>query len=208
MGKAKPDEKRIRRERARLARERELRRQARARLVRNAAVSVAVAAAVAGLGLAVVRGGSGGVAFAGDLRPGGTLERLSLPRLEGSGAIDYEQFADRPLGINFFASWCPNCIAEMPDFERVHQELGNEVAFLGISQSDSRDASIDLARQTGIRYPTAIDAQGAFFNAVGSSGMPTTLFVRPGGEIAYVQIGALDAGTLKDFIGRYLGVSA
>ena len=80
--------------------------------------------------------------------------------------------------------------------------------FLGISQSDSKGASVALAREAGIRYLTAIDANGDFFRATASNGMPTTLFVRPGGRIAYIQVGALDAASLEQDIATYLGVTA
>jgi cytochrome c biogenesis protein CcmG, thiol:disulfide interchange protein DsbE len=148
-----------------------------------------------------------GVAFAGDLRKGGRLEELRLPQLEGDGSVEYAAYADRPLVINFFASWWPNCIAEMPEFERVHAVLGDRVSFLGISQSDARGASIALAKETGITYETAIDERGEVFNAIGGLGMPTTVFVRPGGEIAEVWVGALDAESLRALVAEHLGVA-
>ncbi len=188
------------------------RRARRARLVTRAKVAaLALVLVVAGVALAVglVRDlRPSGVAFAGDLRRGGTLEELRLPQLEGDGAIDYADYADHPLVINFFASWCPFCIAEMPDFERVHRLLGEDVAFLGVSQSDARGASIDLARETGITYDTAIDERGEFFRAVGGQGMPTTIFVRPGGEIADVWVGPLSADGLQERVADLFGIVA
>ena len=151
-------------------------------------------------------GASPEVAFAGDLGVGGTLQELRLPRLQGDGVVEYTRFADRPLVINFFASWCPNCIAEMPEFERVHQQLGSDVAFLGVSQSDPRGASIRLARETGITYETAIDERGELFRAFGAFGMPTTVFIRPGGEIADMWAGALDAQALRQLVAEHFGV--
>jgi thiol-disulfide isomerase/thioredoxin len=147
------------------------------------------------------------VSYVGDLREGGTLEQLTLPNLEGEGRVDYRELADRPLIINFFASWCPSCIAEMPGFEDVHQRLGGRVGFLGVSQSDSRSASVDLAHDTGITYPTGYDARGAFFRAIGAVGMPTTLFVLPGGRIVDVHVGAIDPATLETLIATNLGVA-
>ena len=151
------------------------------------------------------RSDSDGVAYAGDFRPGGTLESLQVPVLVGAGSVDYEDFADRPLVINFFASWCPSCISEMPAFEQVHRQLGDRVRFLGVSQSDSRDASIELARRAGITYPTGFDPVGSFFHATGVLGMPTTIFVRAGGKIADVWVGPLDAGSLKMLIEEHFG---
>jgi cytochrome c biogenesis protein CcmG, thiol:disulfide interchange protein DsbE len=168
---------------------------------------VVVVAIVVGLDLVRERQPSG-VAFAGDLRTGGTLEELRLPELEGDGVVEYTAYADRPLVINFFASWCPSCIAEMPEFERVHSLLGDRVAFLGVSQSDARGASIALARETGITYATAIDERGEFFRAIGGFGMPTTVFIRPGGEIAEVWVGALNAEALRSLVADHLGIVA
>jgi thiol-disulfide isomerase/thioredoxin len=175
------------------------------RRVRSTAIVVAAAVAAVVAVVVLTRAASGGVEFSGNLRAGGTLETLSLPRLEGDDSIDYAGLSDRPLVINFFASWCPNCIAEMPDFERVHRSLEGRVEFLGISQSDPASASIDLAHETGITYEAGIDRNGVFFNALGVTGMPTTVFVRPGGEIAEVWQGPLDESSLRQLIGQHLG---
>ena len=198
--------KRERREQARIERQRQLRRAALRKKLRGFVLAFVSVAVIGVIGFALVRSSNTGVAFAGDIRQGGRLEALHLPKLEGDGTVDYASFRNKPLVINFFASWCPNCIAEMPGFQQVHQELGDRVGFLGISQSDSKGASVDLAHQTGIEYPTGYDRNGTFYNATGSTGMPTTLFIRPGGGIAYIQVGALDPTTLRQYIAQYLGV--
>lgn len=202
------EDKRRRRQMARLARDRVRKRAIVARKAAGVGLALVVVLVIAVIGAVIVGSGEGGVRFEGDIRPGGTLQALQLPALQGGGEMDYATISDRPVVINFFASWCPNCIAEMPGFQTVHEALGDRVAFLGISQSDSRDGSIDLVRQTGITYPAGVDAQGTFFAATGSVGMPTTVFVLPGGKIAYIQIGALDEASLRDQIAKYFGVQA
>ncbi len=201
--------KRERRAAATAERERRARRVRAVGRLRVTAVVAVLAVALVALGVGLLRDlRPSRVAFAGDLRAGGTLEELRLPQLEGDGVIEYASYSNRPLVINFFASWCPNCIGEMPDFESVHRRLGDDVAFLGISQSDPRSASIELAHETGITYDTGIDEQGEFFRAVGGVGMPTTIFVRPGGEIADIWVGGLDAATLQDLVAEHFGVVA
>jgi thiol-disulfide isomerase/thioredoxin len=201
------DAKRERRAAAKAERERRSRRAKVVTSARVGALTLVLVVAGGALAFGIVRDlQPSGVAFAGDLHRGGSIEELRLPRLEGDGAVEYAAYADRPLVINFFASWCPNCIAEMPEFERVHDLLGNRVAFLGVSQSDARGASIDLARETGITYDAAIDERGEFFRAIGGQGMPTTIFVQPGGEIAEIWVGALDAGTLQQLVADNFGV--
>jgi len=201
--------KRERRPAAKGERERRARRSRTATRARVSVIALVLVAAAGALALGLVRDlQPSGVAFAGDLGSGGRLEELRLPQLEGDSVIEYTVYADRPLVINFFASWCPSCIAEMPDFEGVHRLLGDDVAFLGVSQSDARSASIDLARETGITYDTAIDERGEFFRAVGGVGMPTTIFVRPDGEIAEVWVGALNADALEELVADHFGIPA
>jgi thiol-disulfide isomerase/thioredoxin len=203
------DAKRERRAAAKADRERQARRARVVTRARVGALILVLVAAGAAVAFGIVRDlQASGVAFAGDLRKGGTIQELRLPQLEGDGAVEYTAYADRPLVINFFASWCPNCIAEMPEFERVHGLLGDRVAFLGVSQSDAREASIDLARETGITYDTAIDERGEFFRAVGGVGMPTTIFVRPGGEIAEVWVCALNADALQQLVAEHFDIVA
>ena len=194
---------------AKTERERQARRAMAVTRAQVGALTLVLVAAAAALTFWIVRDTQPSeVAFAGDLREGGTIEELRLPQLEGDGTVEYAAYADRPLVINFFASWCPSCIAEMPEFERVHGLLGDRVAFLGVSQSDARAASIDLARETGITYDTAIDERGEFFRAVGGIGMPTTIFVRPGGEIAEVWVGALNTDALRQLVADHFGIAA
>ncbi len=145
------------------------------------------------------------VTVSGDLRVGGLLEEFSVPELQGSGRLTYASLRDKPVVLNFFASWCPFCIAEMPAFERVHGKLSTQVNFIGIAQSDSQAASQQLVRQTGITYLTGADPQGKLFRAFGGVGMPTTVFIRPGGEIAEIHVGPLSARGLSSLIAQDFG---
>jgi len=201
-------DKKARRLEGQAARARERRHERRVTLLKRWGIGLGVAAMLALVGFGIVQSAGGGVSVSGDLRPGGTLQSFSLPALQSSGMVSYDSLKDGPLVINFFASWCPYCVGEMPGFERVHQALGSRVAFLGVSQSDhSKQASVDLARQTGVTYQTALDAQGAFFRAFGGVGMPVTVFVRPGGQIAEIHTGPLDPPQLSNLIVQYFGAT-
>jgi len=199
--------KKERRRQVREARKLEVKRQERVTSLRRLGFWFAGIVAVLAIIFFIVRGTGGGVSVAGNLRDGGKLDSFSLPRLEGAGTITYASLQEKPLVLNFFASWCPFCISEMPAFEQVNQRLGSRVQFLGVSQSDGKQASSNLAHQTGISYPTAIDAQGSLFRAFGGSGMPVTVFIRPGGQIAEIHTGALDQAALTSLIQRYFQVS-
>jgi cytochrome c biogenesis protein CcmG, thiol:disulfide interchange protein DsbE len=141
-----------------------------------------------------------GVAVVGRPAP-----RVELPGLRG-GRVRLADLRGRPAVVNFWASWCPPCVAEMPDFERVHRRLGGRVGFVGINQRDQSQAAEELARTTGVTYPLAIDPAGRSFDAFGGLGMPTTVLIATDGTVAEVFAGQLDEALLGERIRRVLGV--
>ncbi|MEA2023312.1 MAG: TlpA disulfide reductase family protein, partial [Actinomycetota bacterium] len=79
---------------------------------------------------------------------------------DGSSATlaDYE---GRPLVVNFWASWCPSCVAEMAAaFKPAQESLGDEVAFLGLNIQDDRDDALRLVQETGVLFDLGDDPLG------------------------------------------------
>ena len=122
----------------------------------------------------------------------------------GSAALrDYD---GQPLVVNFFASTCTPCITEMPEFEAVHQDLGDDVTFVGIAVQDPKGDAADLVDRTGVTYATGLDPDATLFQAMGGVALPTTALVRGDGSVAKVRTGAVSEGTLRDLIRDELGV--
>lgn len=181
-------------------------------LVIGTLVAVAVALA-AGLATAwLVGGDDDGV----DVSAAPELELVEGDSVVGlDGTVTYttfdgeeastEQYLGRPLVVNFWASWCAPCVAEMPDFEAVHQRLGDQVAFLGLNLRDPVDEALDLAERTGVTYDLGRDPDGSLLSFYGGLGMPTTVFLDADGTVVEVWSGALDAEQLEAKIAPLLG---
>lgn len=110
----------------------------------------------------------------------------------------------KPTVLNFWASTCAACIAEMPEFEAVFQDIGDEVAFVGMNTSDRRFAADRLAAQTGVTYPLAEDPSGDVFRSLGLFVMPTTILLTENGEIGYVWSGILTEKELRILIDEHI----
>jgi cytochrome c biogenesis protein CcmG, thiol:disulfide interchange protein DsbE len=147
-----------------------------------------------------------GVVVEGTAAVGRPAPQVELPGLRG-GRVRLADLHGRPVVLNFWASWCPPCLAEMPEFERVHRQLGDRVAFLGVNQRDQAQAAEELARSTGVTYSLAVDPAGRAFDAFGGLGMPTTALIRADGTVADIFAGQLDQALLLERIRRVLGVS-
>ncbi len=114
----------------------------------------------------------------------------------------------RPLVINFWAEWCGPCKDEMPDFEAVHRDVGDQVRFIGVDYQDRPQAAIDFAAQVGVTYELVEDPDGAFFRAVEGRGTPQTLLVDAEGTIVYRHAGPLTRSALEQLLADELGVAA
>ena len=94
--------------------------------------------------------------------------------------------------LNFWATWCPWCVQEMPDFQKVYEEQGGEegdVVILGVASrvlEKTRDESgiVTFLEQKGITYPTLMDTTGEIFELFGIDTYPTSWFICKDGAVA------------------------
>ena len=117
--------------------------------------------------------------------------------------------AHTPVVVNLFASWCVPCVEEMPAFERVHQALGDQVTFLGMSNRErSPEDALAIVESTGVTYPTFDDPDASAFTYFGALGMPTTVFIDATGNVVDVHSGPLTEAELQTRITDLFGVTA
>jgi cytochrome c biogenesis protein CcmG, thiol:disulfide interchange protein DsbE len=120
------------------------------------------------------------------------------------GSTSLPEFAGEPLVVNFWASWCPPCIAEMPEFERVHVDRRDEVRFIGLNTQDNLAQAEALVEQTGVTYDLGLDPEGALFNDFEVIAMPSTYFVNAAGAVVHRHAGILSEQQLQDLIDEHL----
>ncbi len=119
--------------------------------------------------------------------------------------ISLSAYAGEALVVNFWASWCPSCVAEMSAaFLPAQERLGDRVAFLGMNIQDERDRALELVDETGVLFDLAEDPVGELYTALGGLGMPFTVFVSPDGQVLDVHNGPLTEDQLVDRITEVL----
>lgn len=106
----------------------------------------------------------------------------------------------KPIVLNFWASWCPPCKAEMPDFQAAYAQLGEQVHFVMVNLTDGQQETVELAsgfiESSGFTFPVYYDTSGTAAYTYRISSIPTTYFIRSDGSIATSQVGMLDAAGL------------
>jgi len=139
----------------------------------------------------------------GDSAEGPPVPDLPFETFEGE-LTSLPEFQGEPVVVNFWASWCAPCIAEMPDFETVHQALQGQVRFLGLNTQDDRASADELVERTGVTYDLALDPDGELLRAFEVVAMPTTYFVNEDGRIVHRHSGLATEQQLRELIDEHL----
>jgi thiol-disulfide isomerase/thioredoxin len=130
---------------------------------------------------------------------GRPLPAATFTRLDG-GESSFAAFRGRTLVVNFWQVDCTPCRTEMPALQRLHEKLGDRVAFLGIDSGDPASSAAHAAKVFGVHYDLALDPGESIVRSVGAIGFPTTLVVRPDGTVANIRLGAVNIGQLQGWI--------
>ena len=117
---------------------------------------------------------------------------FSLPALDGGGEISIADYADGPIFLYFWASWCAPCEREAPLIERLWSEYeARGYAFLGINILDSEREARRFVERHGLTFPSLVDADGEVYLEFGVNGVPEAYFLSPGLQVRHKFLGEL-----------------
>ncbi|MDL2301767.1 TlpA family protein disulfide reductase [Lachnospiraceae bacterium OttesenSCG-928-D06] len=116
-------------------------------------------------------------------------------------SINLSDIEDKPIVLNFWASWCPPCKNEMPYFDTVYLELGDEIQFLMVDLADGNRETVEkgmtFIEDEGFSFPVYFDTANEAGSIYGVRSIPTTYFIDKDGYIVTGVQGAIDEDTLR-----------
>ncbi|GAC1647048.1 MAG: hypothetical protein NVS9B11_19380 [Candidatus Dormibacteraceae bacterium] len=129
---------------------------------------------------------------------GGKAPLFTLMGTDGRQA-SVTGLAGKPAVINFWATYCPPCRAEMPLLQR---QVGSPsgVQLVLVNEGDSSRAARDFLDSLGIHQPALLDSDLGVGRTYGAVALPMTVFIRADGTIAARHIGQLDAAVLASYL--------
>ncbi len=114
---------------------------------------------------------------------------FTLQDLEGQ-TYTLSELRGRPVLLNFWATWCPPCRAEMPDIGKVYEAYQAQgFIVLAVTADDSYSDAADFARQYALPFPVLVDSSAAVARIYNINSLPTSFFIAPDGVIREIVIG-------------------
>ena len=110
--------------------------------------------------------------------------------------------------INFWATWCPPCVAEIPDLVRLQQTYADQLVVVGLSQDTGPVADVKaFVEKMQMNYPVAVVGSDIESKFGGIIGLPTSFIVDPEGRIVQKHVGLRDPSLYEAEIRVLLGLS-
>lgn len=137
----------------------------------------------------------------GEVKLGGEAPPLAL-RGEDGAVVDIQGDRGKVVVLNFYATWCPPCRAEIPDFARVWsaEEAKGDVRLYGVVfESGTPEESVAKSRQMGVNYPI-LQGNGPVAERYVLRSYPTTVIIDPHGHLVDRVEGTLSEGELRERI--------
>jgi cytochrome c biogenesis protein CcmG, thiol:disulfide interchange protein DsbE len=136
--------------------------------------------------------------------PPATLARNSqaplfvLPRLGGGRPVSLADTRGTPTIVNFFASWCPNCQAELSAFASLSSQMTGRVAVVGVDSNDANSVTAEsFLAKAGATYPVGVDSAAKVATSYLLAALPVTYFLDGDGRVVHVAFGSQRLATLR-----------
>ncbi len=121
---------------------------------------------------------------------------FTLPTLAGE-SLALADLHGQPVVLNFWASWCGPCRAEMPELQRLHDRLSETgVVVLGVNQGESPETAAAFLQALDLNFPVALDQRTGVSQRYLVNSLPTTFFIDRGGVIRSTFIGPMSDAVL------------
>ncbi len=128
-----------------------------------------------------------------------SVYELSFPNVEQEN-VNLSEFKGKVVLLNFWATWCPPCVKEMPSMQRLYEHFegqGFEIVAINAGESSTAVSSFLLELDTELTFPILLDEKNRSFREFKLRGLPMSLLIGRDGEVAETILGGRDWDSQK-----------
>jgi len=114
--------------------------------------------------------------------------------------VKLSDYRGKKVFLNFWATWCPPCKAEMPHMQSFYKEKPENVEVLAVNLEESASKAKDFADQYRLDFPVLLDRSGAVAEIYDIYTIPTTYVLNEDGTVHQKVIGPMDEAMMKKLI--------
>jgi thiol-disulfide isomerase/thioredoxin len=124
-------------------------------------------------------------------------ETLALTYLDGHSG-NLADFQGEVVVLNFWATWCVPCRAEMPELQAFYDDYQDEVNFIAVNVGETPEQAQGFIDELGLSFPVVLDRDATLADHFLLRGQPTTIVLNPAGEVAYQHTGVITQALLVE----------
>lgn len=123
----------------------------------------------------------------------------------GGQLVSLENYKNKPLVLNFWASWCPPCRDETPGMERIWRKYEDQgVVILGINVQDGEKEAERYISEFGVTFSNALDLDGSITVDYGVTGLPVTFFIDNDSVVTGRWVGSISEDRLDNWVSNLI----
>lgn len=132
------------------------------------------------------------------------IAAVDFTMLDQNGqTVKLSDYYGKPIVLNFWATWCGYCVEEMPHFDKLSQEMGDEVQFLMVNlttDGETVDKASAFIAKHGYQFPVFYDTNGEAARGYGIMSLPTTYFIDAQGNVIGYYPAMIDEENLRKIV--------
>lgn len=125
---------------------------------------------------------------------------FTLKDLNGN-KVSLSDFKGKNVYLNFFATWCPPCRAEMPDIEKVYQKYKDkDFVVLAVDLGEDKDTVKSFIEKNKYNFKVVLDSDQSVAEKYNISAIPVSVFIDKKGNVVAKKVGAMSNGEMELYV--------
>ena len=142
----------------------------------------------------------------GNIPVGELATEFELREVRDGHPVSLKSLRGHPIVLNFWATWCPTCVAELPTIDAFYRESKGNYHVLSISSEHPRKLK-EYVEDAELKVPVLFDRNGSVSNAYKVQKIPTIVIIDTEGKVVHDFAGAPDIDILREHMARLNGSS-